>query len=163
MTSSILLGIDKIMLSHMCTGKLKKVFITLFWNSRKVSFSIFSFKACCCSSFRTKWNRFSIGFKSGLLGGIANTSAFSFLSVFLTFVQFWLGSPSCNTIREELFPDNLKMLGKFCFTCDWKYFPSRFSYGSHAITPFWNEILTNSLTTFPPVPSFLPLPVQPKA
>ena len=51
-------------------------------------------------SFRfIRWKKFSIGFKSGLRGGIGNSLAPILLRAFLATALFWLGSPSWMKIR----------------------------------------------------------------
>lgn len=95
-----LLSSDAIVLLITCIGTDRIVAITLAVNSLKVSAVMLNFLALFRKSSPTILNIFSIGFKSGLRGGMGKSTAFiSRIAAFAT-ALFWLGSPSWTNKRE---------------------------------------------------------------
>ena len=94
MTSEILLFIDLIVLSITFIGVFNKVSFTLFQKSVNFSFPIFLSKASTLNFCFTTLKMFSIGFKSGLRGGMENCLDPTSSKAVFDFLLFWLGSPS---------------------------------------------------------------------
>ena len=70
--------------------------LTLAANSSKVSFVMFRAVASLFSCRLMRWNKFPMGFISGLRGGIeGNFARIDFIAI-LAAALFWLGYPSCN-------------------------------------------------------------------
>ena len=98
--ASIRPSIVSIILSITSDGKLYIVLITGVENSSNVSRVMFNSRACFLSYFLTRLKEFSIGFMSGLRGGIHNCFALFILSTLLTGAEFWFAALSCTNMRE---------------------------------------------------------------
>ena len=137
----------------------RKVFLTLSAKSFMFSLVIWRSNASLFTFLFTRWKRFSMGFKSGLLGGIANKFAPTAFIAALAFEQFWLGSPSCtNSLEGFLLLRNIA--SNSAPTNSLKNSPFNCSYCLQHITPWPYEMATKSFTRRPPVPTWDPLAVQ---
>ena len=132
---------------------------TVYWWN--VSWVIFCSNTSISRRFLTKWKTFSIGFKSGLRGGIASNLAPTDAIAFRAFALFCLGSPSWINKHECPFLLFRRISGKCSVTKLLKNSPSNRLYSSQHITPCLKEIATKSCKTLPPVPTCAPFAVHP--
>ena len=94
------LPIEDIVLSMVSIGTLYRAFRILATNSSRLSFVIFF--ADFRRSLFARWNTFSMGLRSGLLGGMWNTSALTRWRASLAFFEFWDRSPFCTKYQTAI-------------------------------------------------------------
>lgn len=127
--------IDCIVLSISCCEIPQIVLFTLSQNcsydSRVMPFSNASF----ANFLEAMWNMFSIGFKSGLRGGIFKSSQWQRAIASRAALLFCEGSPSYSHSRLNPLHDRSNIALKCWSIKDAKWFPSSFSYLSQTSTP----------------------------
>ena len=94
-TIFILFGRDSIVLSMTSWGIASIISITRFAYSLYVSLWIRNSLACSRRERRTLWKTFSMGFRSGGLGGMLNVDPPTLRTAFSALLDLWTGSPYC--------------------------------------------------------------------
>ena len=77
------------------------------------------------SFFEIQLKKFSVGLKSGLRGGIENTSALTFDVAFKAAAEFCTGHPFCKSKRPSQCSVFLYTFGKSLRTIDANHLPSK--------------------------------------
>ena len=158
MTASIHFGIDGIVWSIICDGKLWIVLVTRLLNCWKLFYFIVFLMLSLFRHMPTRWNMFLMGFRFRNRGSILNNLQGILSWAFFNILEFWERSLSCkNSCTFGLLP-LLKLLQNLSVTNS--EHNSRlmfFSYKKHSLTPLPWERVTIILTICPPISCLWPL------